>query len=148
MKATYDWLNDSQRGGYFLADSVEDVWNKPLLDGSPSPASPDDFYSFVEHDAFSFSIGRIFAFLYRLLWCGSDSRRAHHIETTSSGGLGQALLTMVASVLPVLPIIAFYFEERLSVRIGLIAMFTAVFAAILVVPIRMKPDKALAITTA
>lgn len=64
------------------------------------------------------------------------------------GGLGQALMTMVASALPVLPIIAFYFVERLSVRIGLIGMFTVVFAAILVIGLQMKPDKALAITTA
>lgn len=143
------WLDRPLLGKGFLATDVEDVWHKP--DAPREVQTPDDFYSFAEHDGLVYSIGALLASMFQFLLriCGrSDGAVAHHIDTTASGSLGQVTMTMIASIIPVLPIIAFYFVERLSVRIGLIGMFTAVFAAILVVGLQMKPDKTLAITTA
>jgi hypothetical protein len=48
----------------------------------------------------------------------------------------------------VLPIIVLFFISSLLVRIGLVFVFTAVFAAVLVFGLNLAPDTVLAITTA
>jgi hypothetical protein len=58
------------------------------------------------------------------------------------------MMTVVSSVFPVLPIVILFFIDRLLVRLGLILLFTAVFAGVLVFGMRLEPDKTLAITTA
>jgi len=70
------------------------------------------------------------------------------MDTTTSGALARTISTIVASVLPIIPIIVFYFVERLIVRIGLIVAFTAAFAAFLVIGLQLSPDTTLGITTA
>ena len=62
--------------------------------------------------------------------------------------LANGITTILASVFPVLPIVILFFVHTLIVRLGLILVFTAVFAGILVLGLSMKPDKVLAITTA
>jgi hypothetical protein len=148
IKLICDWLNGQHTGAAFLAGDVEDVWNIQLANGSVSPAGVEDFYGFTENDGVAFRIGQLFASISRLLFRSSSSAQPHHIDTTTSGGLGQALLTAIASVFPVLPIVVFYFVKKAIVRIGLIIVFTAVFAAIMVIGMGLKSDKTLAITTA
>lgn len=146
--AVCDWLNGMHRGAAFLTGDPEDVWNVPLVTGENRPADVEDFYGFEDQSSLAFRIGFLFASLQRQLWRSSKSQQPHHIDTSTSGALNQAISTIVASVLPVIPIVVFYFVERLLVRIGLILVFTAAFAAVLVIGLKLKSDTTLAITTA
>lgn len=108
----------------------------------------DDLYGFDDTNGLAFSIARIAEFLSGLVRRGSGSEPAHHIDTSATGVLDRGISTIMASVLPVIPIVVFYFVQRLLLRIGLILVFTAVFAAILVIGLQTKPDTTLGITTA
>ena len=62
--------------------------------------------------------------------------------------VAQGVSVVVSSIFPVLPIVILFFVARPLVRIGLILIFTAVFAAVLVFGLRLEPEKVLAITSA
>jgi len=150
MAAIHEWLNDMSLGTAFLAGDVEDVWTVELGDGKSKAADVSDFYGFEDQGGLAFPIGSAVAWLHRLFFRsnGSASRQPHHVDTSVYGALDQAITTVVASVLPVLPIVVLYFVKDMLVRIGLILVFTVVFSAILVVGLKIKPHATLAITTA
>lgn len=150
MAAIHEWLNDMSLGAAFLAGDIEDVWTIELGDGKSKAADVSDFYGLAEQSDLAFRIGSVVAWVHRLLFRSSSNvpRQPHHIDTSVYGALDQALTTVAASVLPVLPIIVFYFVKDLLLRIGLILVFTAVFSAILVMGLKVKPHATLAITTA
>jgi hypothetical protein len=150
MSAIHDWLNDMNLGAAFLAGDVEDVWTVELGDGKSKAADAEDFLSFHDQSGLAFYIGSTVAWFHRLMIrdSGGSPRQPHHIDTSTYGTLDQAITTVIASMLPVLPILVFYFVKDLLVRIGLIFVFTAVFSAVLVVGLQIKPHATLAITTA
>jgi hypothetical protein len=148
IRAICDWLNGSQRGAAFLAGDTEDVWNVQLATGQHQPAGVEDFYGFEDNNSLAFRISLIFVFIRQLFSWSSNREQPHKIDTSTSGALGQVISTIIASVLPILPIVVFYFVQRLLLRIGLILVFTAAFAAILVIGLELKSDTTLGITTA
>jgi hypothetical protein len=148
MRFICDWLKGLDKGAAFLAGDTEDVWNIQLNIRELRPADVEDFYGFEEQSGLAFRIGTLFASLQRLFYRSSTSARPHHIDTSASGGLDRAISTTIASVLPVLPIVVFYFVQRLLLRIGLILVFTAAFAVVLVIGLQLESDTTLAITTA
>lgn len=150
MVAIHEWLNDRNLGAAFLAGDVEDVWTVELGQGKSEPADVSNFYGFEEQSHVAFRISSVVAWLHRLLFRSSSNaqRQHHHIDTSAYGALDQTITTVAASVLPVLPIVVFYFVSNLLVRIGLILVFTAIFSAILVMGLQVKPHATLAITTA
>ncbi|KAK4553817.1 hypothetical protein LTR86_008992 [Recurvomyces mirabilis] len=148
MRAVCDWLSSMNGGASFLTGDVEDVWTTRDAARDIIPRSPEDFYAFEEDHGIAIRIGRFIAWLQRLFSFGRTERQPHHIDTSGSGGLGQILSTIIASVLPVIPIVVFYFVKQLLLRIGLILVFTAAFAALLVVGLQLSPDTSLGITTA
>ena len=72
----------------------------------------------------------------------------YSLPEVSQAFIANGIMTVSSSVFPVLPIVILFFINRLLVRLGLILVFTAIFAAILVFGMRLDPDKVLAITTA
>ena len=133
-------MDGKHRGAGFLTGDDADVWDdKEAL---------DDLYGFGDPSGLAFSISRVAEFVLGLFHRGSGTEAARHIDTSSTGVLDRGISTVIASVLPVIPIVVFYFVQRTLVRIGLILVFTAVFAAILVIGLQMKPDTTLGITTA
>ena len=129
------------RGKGFLTGDVEDVWY--MKQGI------NDFYGLEDSSGLAFRIGSLLKALQRLFYRGSSqTTQPHHIDTSSAGRLDQGISTIIASVLPVLPIVVFYFVQKLLVRIGLILVFTAVFAAVLVMGLQMQSETTLGITTA
>lgn len=55
---------------------------------------------------------------------------------------------MISSIFPVLPTVILFFVERPIVRTGLILIFTAYFAAVLVFGLKLESEKVPAITSA
>ena len=74
--------------------------------------------------------------------------RVYSVNGSSEGRAAQGISVVISSVFPVLPIVILFFVERPLVRIGLILVFTAVFAAVLVFGLKLEPEKVLAITSA
>lgn len=148
LKAVCDWLDGMHKGAAFLSGDIEDVWHVKLNTGELRPTDAVDFYGFVENNSLAYGIGTSSAFLQRLFFQGGQLDRPHHIDTSTSGPVGKVISTMIASVLPMLPIVIFYFVQRPLVRIGLILIFTAVSAAVCVMALQLKPETTLAITTA
>lgn len=158
MTTIHGWLEDEFQGAAFLMDTVEDVWTVELDQQKRIAADASDFYGFEDESSFAFRIVSVVAWSHRFLSrlinrVSSDSDtdeppRIHHINTSVNGPIDQTITTVAASILPVLPIVVFYFVENLLVRIGLILVFTAVFSVILVWGFKIKPHASLAITTA
>ena len=74
--------------------------------------------------------------------------RVYSVSSSSEKRVAQGFSVVISSVFPVLPIVILFFVERPVVRIGLILVFTAVFAAILVFGLKLEPEKVLGITSA
>ena len=143
-----EWLNSMHRGAAFLTGSVEDVWNVQLGTGGQGLANSEDFYGFEDGSGIVYRLGTAFAWMHRLAFSGGSQQQVHHIDTSTAGALARTISTIIASVLPVIPIVVFYFVEKLLVRIGLVIAFTAFFAALLVIGLQLNPDTTLGITTA
>ncbi len=74
--------------------------------------------------------------------------RVYSVSSSSEKRVAQGFSVVISSIFPVLPIVILFFVERPVVRIGLILVFTAVFAAVLVFGLKLEPEKVLAITSA
>jgi hypothetical protein len=148
ITAVCDWLNGMHRGAFFLAGDPEDVWNVQLNTRETRLVGIEDFYGFEANMGLAFRIGTLFAYLHRQFCRSGNPEQPHHIDTSASSALDKAVLTTIASVLPVIPIVVFYFVQRLLVRIGLILVFTPAFAATLVIGLQLELDTTLGITIA
>ena len=136
------WLDRPEFGHGFLSGSVEDVWD------SNKGHKPDEFFSVTSHMGLTSGLSRVLINLRRLFTLRRSSTRVYTVDGSSEGIIARGVSVVVASVLPVLPIIILFFVESLLTRIGLILVFTAVFAIVLVFGLKMEPDQVLAITTA
>jgi hypothetical protein len=124
-----------------VSGSVEGVWD--------TERKYSDFVTFQAVGGLAYEFSRFFLYLSRLFAPKQDiPNRVYHLNASSSGGFANGIVTIVSSVFPVLPIIILFFIHRLLIRLILILAFTALFSAILVFGVRLKPDQVLAITTA
>jgi VIT1/CCC1 family predicted Fe2+/Mn2+ transporter len=94
------------------------------------------------------TFGRTFIALRRLVSRNKQPGHVFYVNSTPDGGVAQGLAVILASVLPVLPVIILFFVDSLPTRIGLILIFTAVFAAVLVFGFQLDAERVLTITTA
>ncbi|KFA70852.1 hypothetical protein S40288_11613 [Stachybotrys chartarum IBT 40288] len=150
MVFLHEWLNDNRYGNYFIAGDVEDAWTVGLGHGNFEAADASDFFTFEDQSKPALRLMSIVIFLHRFVsrFRSSSSGKIHHMDVSAHGVLDQAITTVAASIIPILPILIFYFVHETLIRIGLIIVFTVVFSVILVVGLRVKPHAALAITTA
>ena len=140
VKSLSNWLEHRGLGQSFLKDSFEDVWDPRR--------NVEDFVTFASQQGVSYGIARVVVKVRESIACLGGSDRVFSIDGSDQGGIAQGTSVIVSSVFPVLPIIILYFIPDTIVRIGLILVLTAVFAAVLVFGLKLKPDKVLAITTA
>ena len=136
------WLDAPEYGNGFLEKSPEHVWH------AGNTLSPDEFLTATTQIGMTSAISRIFVHLRRLFSWRRSQPRIYSVSGTDDGVIARTASVVIASVLPVLPIIILFFVDRLLTRLGLILLFTAVFAIVLVFGLKMQPDQALAVTTA
>lgn len=74
--------------------------------------------------------------------------RVYSVSSSSEKRVAQGFSVLISSIFPMLPTVILFFVERPIVRIGLILIFTAVFAAVLVFGLKLQPEKVLAIASA
>lgn len=120
-----------------MSGTSQDVWD---------PQHNDRLLTFESSEGLSVVLARAYVSLRRNLSRSSD--RVYHVHSSEDGRLSQGISVVVSSVLPVLPIVVLFFIKSLLVRIGLVLVFTAAFAAALVFGLKLRPEQVLAITTA
>ncbi|KAF2102617.1 hypothetical protein NA57DRAFT_71605 [Rhizodiscina lignyota] len=140
IKVYRDWLDREDLGASFLSGAFEDVWDPK--------SSTQDFVSFTPTHGLVHWIGLFLVQLKFVLSRDKGPSRVYSVNSSGTGQLARGVSVIISSTFPVLPIIILFFINDLLVRIGLILVFTAVFAAILVFGTKLEPDKVLAITTA
>ena len=140
IKVQREWLDRSDLGRSFLKDAFEDVWD-PERDTS-------DFMTFSPKQNLTSSVSRMLLKMWRFLSCIKTTNRVYHIDSSNKGGVALGISVVISSVFPVLPIVVLFFVDSDIIRVGLILVFTAVFAAVLVFGLRLAPEKVLVITTA
>jgi hypothetical protein len=145
VRSLRSWLERREYGDSFLRGKVESVWDEDKafedlcsFEGMQSANSGPTSY-----------ISNTLLHLKRR-WKGACDRPNHiyALDERTQEWVASGVMTVVSSVFPVLPIVILFFISRLLVRLGLILVFTAVFAGALVFGMRLEPDKTLAITTA
>jgi hypothetical protein len=137
-----EWLDRDGYGERFLLSSTEGVWDKEK--------SFRDFGTFHSAgDGITESVSDFLLRCKRYLTSTEQPRyQIYSLEESSRKGVANGMVTVISSVLPVLPILMLLLVQHLLVRIGLILVFTVVFAALLVFGMHMDSDKVLAVTTA
>jgi hypothetical protein len=129
-----EWLRDPKGGNCFLQSSEAFLW-EPRYDGDFVTLSEKD----QSHDFFTAWFTSTAIALYHNCW-GHKQRKKGIIDPESGliqysdewyTRVGKALTTTIASILPVLAVLALYFEKELIKRIYIMIGITAVFAAIL-----------------
>ena len=145
LRSLRKWLERRGYGDNFLRGKVESVWDEDK--------GFDDLCSFEGRQSAnpgptSYLSSTILHLKRR--WKGSCNLPddIYALDERTQEWIASGVMTVVSSVFPVLPIVILFFVSRLLVRLGLILVFTAVFAGALVFGMRLEPDKTLAITTA
>ena len=132
-------------GDSFLAGKTEDVWDiEKGFEDHTTTTSPRDRFSGLTN-----CVSTLFVHLRRL--AGSTHQpqdRVYGLTSSSQDRVTNGLVTVISSICPVLPIVILFFIHDLLVRLGMILLFTAIFASILVFGLQIRSDKVLAVTTA
>ena len=143
-----EWLSRRGYGNGFLAGKTEDAWDvekgfhdfrsiRNATDSDPTDSNLTYFVSVV------------LLYLKRLFT--SEASPENHIYSLTGSTperIASGIVTVVASICPVLPIVILFFIPTLLVRLGMILVFTAMLTLVLVFGMQMRPDKVLAVTTA
>lgn len=139
------WFDDSRLGNCFLVGKTEDIWDeeKGIKDYVAVAETGDGLSS-------------------RLAWLYLALRRLsrHRLKGTSQEDELESLgprgfqhivngtLTVLASMLPVVPIVVLFVVRPLAVRIGLVFLFTILLSATATFGLQINAERVLAITTA
>ena len=145
LKNLREWLERPGYGGSFLRGKIESVWDAEK--GFKDLAS---FEALQRRDAgLTLHLANLVLHLKRS-WTGTGkpSNQIYTVGESTHEWIADGIMTIISSIFPVLPIVILFFVNRLLVRLGLILVFTGIFAAVLVFGMRIESDKTLAITTA
>ena len=72
----------------------------------------------------------------------------HSLTAGQSNRLTAGIVTVLASVMLVLPILVLYLVHSMAIKVGLVFVFTVLMAAVTTFGLYMNADRVLAITTA
>lgn len=144
IRSQHEWLKRRDFANSFLAGTTADAW-KPDPEGK---FHPEEFMAFIPSEGFSFRLAQMFMAIRTHIPSKQSPGRVFSIDSSSQGEIAQGISVVISCVVPVLPIVILFFISSLLVRIGLILVFTAVFAAVLVFGLKLAPEKVLTITLA
>jgi VIT1/CCC1 family predicted Fe2+/Mn2+ transporter len=145
LEALRQWLKRAEFGNMFLTGYVEDVWDTRREHSDYASLKQ----SIAEDASLTGRISMIVLHLQRAL-LGRRHGRAHiySLDESIRRSIANGFLTVISSVLPVLPIFVLYFVHRPLIRLILTLLFTIAFASALVFGMGLRSDAVLAITTA
>jgi hypothetical protein len=145
LKSLREWLMRKDYGDSFLAGKTEDVWDieKGYNDYTTTTSSGD------RPGGLTYCVSTLLVYLRRLAGSAHQPQdRVYGLTSSSQDRVTNGLVTVISSICPVLPIVILFFIHDLLIRLGMILVFTAIFASIFVFGMQMRSDKVLAITTA
>ncbi len=145
MKRLREWLQTPEFGDSFVSGKTEGVWD--------SAKNFNDFA--VPHggtgavDGLTFQFASLFLYFESWVrWGRQPYDELHSLSSRATTKLSRAIVTTVSSTMPIIPIIILFFINRLLIRLGLVLLFTVLFAFVLVFGLSIESDKTLAVTTA
>jgi predicted RND superfamily exporter protein len=132
-------------GKCFLVGKTEDVWDEEK--------GYTDYIAVADTgDALSNHFARIFLRLRALLrrWSSleASTNTVESLNEIHFKRMMNGTLAVVASVLPVLPIVVLFLVRSQSVRIGLVVIFTVMLSAVSTFGLHINAERTMAITTA
>jgi hypothetical protein len=142
LNSLRDWLDRPGYGDMFLLGDTEGVWDKEKAfnDFATLHKTADGITENL--------LGLLVRYKRYLTSAKQPKYHVYSLEESARISVANGVITVLSSVFPVLPIVILFFIQRLIVRLGLILVFTVVFAAVLVFGMNVNSDKVLAITTA
>lgn len=139
VRKQHEWLKRPGFGNSFLSGTTADAWKPAAGDQFDS----GKFMTVTPADNLSFQVARMFMAIRTHMPWGQTEDQVFSID---EGDVAKGLSVVLACVVPVVPIIILYFIGSLLVRIGLILVFTAVSATVLVFGLRLDAEKVLTVT--
>lgn len=137
-----EWLISGQHGRSFLAGKDEDVWDEEKR--------YSDYIAVADTgDVLLNRLAQMFLRLKRVVV--EDVEAAKDVQSLGDHGYQRVVngaLTVIASMLPVLPVVILFLVKNLAIRLGLVFMFAVLFAAILTFGLQVEAEKVIATTTA
>ena len=142
------WLSDGRFGAGFLAGRDENVWDEE------KGLEPDDYVGVAntadDISNFLASLMLSFSQLLTKLKCIGETSNNAKIRSFKSQGyqrLVNCVVTVIASVLLVLPIVILYVVKDMTARVGLVFAFTVLLSGILSFGLNMNAEKVIMIAT-
>ena len=140
-----EWLRRPEHGNNFLTGKIEGVWN--------IESNHRDFVSLsaenTEMDFLTRQATKYIPTLHQKLVAYRYPRdKIFEYDQTKLRRVADGFSTVFSSVLPTLSILVLYYIHNTSIRLGLILLFTSLFAAILVLVSRARRIEVFAATTA
>jgi hypothetical protein len=145
LKNLRGWLDDRELGKCFLIGKTEDVWDEEK-----------GYTDYIAVADTGDALSNRFACMYLMLrawfrhWRSPrstvgrvESLNAMHFQRMMNG-----TLAIVASVLPVLPIVVLFLVKSQAIRIGLVVLFTVLLSAVSTFGLHINAERTMAITTA
>lgn len=138
------WLQRPEYGNNFLVGRVEGVWDIEKCN--------TDFVAVGsktgENDLLIRLIGRILPHVQRRWYGNTQREKIYSLGDSSLRRISNALSTVLACILPTLAILVLYSVRPMKIRLGLILVFTALVATVLVLGTRARRVEIFAATTA
>ena len=145
VKRLRAWLENPEFGDSFIAGKTEGVWDEDK--GFDDFIVPNRGSETV--DGITFQLTQLLTYLGSFLQRKRQPRnKLHSISSGVKLRMDRAIVTTISSMFPVLPIMILFFINQLLVRLGLVLLFTVLFAFVLVFGLGIDPEKTLAVTTA
>ncbi|KAH6664981.1 hypothetical protein B0J14DRAFT_661091 [Halenospora varia] len=126
-----DWLRRPSMGNSFLKDREQTIWQ-----AQNAPDLVTLFSHTQEKDGFTTLMSGVMLDIYHRIW-GHRRKQTYNLDHEGKitaydekrlERIASILCGVIASLLPILAILALYFVKRMLLRIGLTIIFTAVFS--------------------
>jgi hypothetical protein len=145
IKRLRQWLETPEFGDSFVSGKTEGVWD--IEKGFNDFIVPRNGWEIA--DTLTIQLIAFLTYLESLIKMNRQPKdKLHTLLGPTKVKLRKVIVTTVASLFPVLPIIILFFVNQLLIRLVLVLVFTVSFALVLVFGLGIESGKTLAVTTA
>lgn len=157
LRMLREWLdNKTGYGRGFVLGQPDGIWDKERsMNADKNTDNIDDEYIEADYialhnEGYAVRSNHVVTFLEKMKRCLTARKKPPHqacsVGESMKRHIVEGMVTVTASIFPVLPILLFYFLESALIRVILVLIFTALFAATLTFGMHLEADRVLAIT--
>lgn len=157
LRVLREWLDHETGYGHrFVLGQPDGIWDEERSKNDDKNADNinDEYmevdYIALHNESYGFRGSHIVTFLEKVKRCLTARKKPPHqiysVGESTKRYIFDGIITVIASIFPVLPILIFYFLESTLIRVILVLVFTALFAATMTFGMQLKADRVLAVT--